>query len=283
MAAVGLGMAITVGSGFEAGARAFEAAGATRYLRIGSALASGLLLVGVATLAVPGRLGLPNSGLDETLAFTSEANPGRALLIGDEAAMPGGGRSLPGGIHYRVVSTPAPRLWEAWPSPARAGNEALVDALASALSGSSFRLGEDLAAFGIGWIVTTGSQSAVNALDAQLDLFPLALPDMRAYEVEVPAPRAIDGTGTEWTSTGSAYVGPGGGGTVRLAENADSRWGDSAQSWSPDGWANLVTTESSVIEFGPISRLRLAALAALLWAGLLVLATAAIRDRQPES
>jgi GT2 family glycosyltransferase len=283
MAAVGLGMAVMAGSGFEVGARAFEAHGTTRYLRILSALASGLLLIGVTTLAVPGRLGFPSTGLTETLAFTAEANPGRALLIGDEAAMPGGGRLLPGGIHYRVVSTPNPRLWEAWPTPELAGDEALGDVLASALSGSSFRLGEDLAAFGIGWIVTTGSQPVINALDAQLDLFPLALPDTRAYEVEVAAPRAIDGSGTEWTSTGSAYVGPSSGGTVRLAENADTRWGDSALAWSRDGWANQVTTDSSVIEFGPIGQLRMAALAALIWAGLLILATAAIRGREPPS
>ncbi|NNC93803.1 MAG: glycosyltransferase family 2 protein [Acidimicrobiia bacterium] len=283
MAAVGLGLAIIAGTGFETGARAFEAQGTTRYLRVVSALASGLLLVGVATLAVPGRLGFPSSGLTETLAFTAEANPGRALLIGDEATMPGGGRLLPGGMHYRVVSTPAPRLWEAWPSPARAGNAALADALTSALSGSSFRLGEDLAAFGIGWIVTTGSQPVIKALDAQLDLFPLALPDTRAYEVEVPAPRAIDAGGTEWTSVGSAYIGPAGGGTVRLAENADTRWGDSALSWEQDGWANQVTTGSSVIEFGPVGRLRLAAIAALIWTGVLVLAAAAIREQEPGS
>jgi hypothetical protein len=281
MAAVGLGLAVVVGGGFESGARAFEARGATRYLRVVSALASGLLLVGVATLAVPGRLGLASSGLSETLAFTAEADPGRAVLIGDEATMPGGGSPLPGGSHFRVVSTPAPRLWEAWPSPERAGDAALAEVLTGALSGSSFRLGEDLAAFGIGWIVTTGSQPVINALDAQLDLFPLALPDTRAYAVEVPAARAVDVTGTEWISTGSAYVGPAGGGTVRLAENADTRWGDSALAWAQDGWANRVTTESSVIEFGPISQLRLAALAALIWAGLLVLATAAIRERQP--
>jgi hypothetical protein len=281
MAAVGLGMAVVVGAGFEAGSQAFEAHGATRYLRIVSALASGLLLVGVATLAVPGRMGLPSSGLTDTLAFTAEANPGRALLIGNEATMPGGGRLLPGGIHYRVVSTPQPRLWEAWPSPLRSGDAALADALSSALSGSSFRLGEDLATFGIGWIVTTGSRPVINALDAQLDLFPLALPDTRAYEVEVPAPRAVDAAGNEWVVSGLAYVGPAGGGTVRLAENADPRWGDSAQAWSQDGWANRVTTESSVIEFGPISELRLAALAALVWTGLLVLATAAIREGQP--
>ncbi len=64
-----------------------------------------------------------------------------------------------------------------------------------------------------------------------------------------------------------------------MAENADTRWGDSALSWSQDGWANQVTTGASVIEFGPISQLRLAALGALIWTGLLVLATAAIRER----
>jgi len=280
LGAVGLGMAAVVGAGFEAAARAFETGGPQRYLRLLAGLASALLVVGVITLALPGRLGFPSDGLAETLSFPAEAAPGRALLIGDEAIMPDGGRLLPGGIHYRVVSTPLPRLWEAWPTPELAGDTALADTLAAALSGGSFRLGEELAAFGIGWIVTTGSQPLTNALDAQLDLLPLALPDTRAYQVEVPAPRAIDESGTEWVSTGVAYAGPVGGGTVRLAENADTRWADPS-SWEQDGWANRVTTGSPVIEFGPIRALRLAALVAVGWVSLLVLGTAAIRERKP--
>ncbi len=282
LAAVGLGLAAVAGAGFEAGARAFEARGPQRFARLLGGVAAGLLVVGVVTIALPGRLGFPSEGLTETLSFTAEATPGRALLIGDESIMPGGGRLLPGGIHYRVVSTPAPRLWEAWPAPELRGDAALADALASALSGASSRLGEELATFGIGWIVTTGSQPLTSALDAQLDLVPLALPDTRAYQVEVPAPRAIDQTGTEWVSTGVAYVGPVGGGTVRLAENADTRWGDPA-SWEPDGWANRVTTELPIIEFGPIGQLRAAALVSLIWAGVLVLGAAAIREREPEA
>ena len=46
----------------------------------------------------------------------------------------------------------------------------------------------------------------------------------------------------------------------------------------PDGWANRVTVESGLVEFGPIGRLQSAALVALIWSGLLVLAAAAVRE-----
>ncbi len=280
LVAVGVGMSVIVGAGLETAARSFETAGVNRYLRLLAGLGPVLLLVGTITIALPGRLGLPASGLVDTLAFTSETAPGRALLIGDEAAMPGGGQALAGGIHYRVVSTPVPWLWEAWPTPQQAGDLALGAAVSSALSGEDFRLGEKLAEFGIGWIVATGEGPITAALDAQLDLLPLALTDTRAYQVEVPAPRAIDSTGTEWISTGVGYVGPGGERTIRIAENADTRWGDR---WEPDGWANRVTVDDGLVQFGPVGRLKWAALVGLIWTGLLALGAAAIRERGSRS
>ncbi len=276
MAAVGVGLAAVAGAAFETGARAFAVSAPGRYARLLAGLLAALLVAGSLTLALPGRFGFPEAGLEETLSFTAQTTPGRALLLGDENMMPGGGHSLPGGIHYRVVSTPVPRLWEAWPTPELAGDVALTSALAKALSGGDFRLGEALAPFGIQWIITTGSRPLDAALDAQLDLMPLALPRTSAYRVEVPAPRAVDDSGREWVSTGTGYVGPAGGGTVRLAENGDTRWGEI---WEQDGWANRVTVPGPLIEFGPIRQLRVAAFVALVWAGLLVLGSAAIRER----
>jgi len=275
LVAVGVGMGVIVGAGFETAARALESTGPNRYLRVLAGVGAALLLIGTITIALPGRLGLPASGLADTLAFTSEAAPGRVLLIGDEGAMPGGGLVLAGGLHFRVVATPVPHLWEAWPTPEQAGDLALGAAVSAALSGEEFRLGENLATFGIGWIVATDAGAVTSALDAQLDLLPLALPDTRAYQVEVAAPRAVDSTGTRWISSGVDYSGPAGERTVRIAENGDSRWGDQ---WEPDGWANRVTVESGLVEFGPIGRLKSAALVALLWSGLLVLAAAGVRE-----
>ncbi|MBT8164105.1 MAG: hypothetical protein KJO97_01030 [Acidimicrobiia bacterium] len=276
LAVVGVGMAVIVGAALETAARSFETAGPLRYLRILAGVGAGLLLIGTITIAIPGRLGLPSSGLADTLAFTNEAAPGRVLLVGSEGAMPGGGQALEGGTHIRLVSTPVPRLWEAWPTPEAEGDRALAEAVTAALSGEDFRLGESLAEFGVGWIVTTGEGAITSTLDAQLDLLPLALPDTRAYQVDVAAPRAIDSTGTEWRSTGVAYEGPAGERTVRIAENADTRWGDQ---WEKDGWANRVTVTTGVVEFSPIGRLKSAALGALIWVGLLVISVAAIRER----
>lgn len=280
MAAVGLGIAAVAGAAFEAGARAFEVSGPRLYLRLVAWTAAAVLTLGTITLALPGRLGFPSSGLTETLSFTVEGVASRALLLGDEAGMPGGGRPLTDTLHYRVVSTPAPRLVEAWPTTERLGDRALQEALAGALSGASFRLGEQLAGFGIGWIVVIGDGGPTDSLDAQLDLLPLALPATRAYQVEVPAPRAIDTTGTEWLATGSGYAGPVGTRTVRLADNADSRWG---QRWEQVDWANQVTVEDGEVEFGPIGPLRRAAFVSLLWTAALVLAVAAVREREPSS
>jgi len=280
LAAVGVGMGVIAGAGFETAARSFETAGIGRELRALAGAGATLLLIGTITIALPGRIGLPSSGLADRLAFTNEAAPGRALLIDDEAALPGGGRALDGGVNIRVVTTPVPRLWEAWPTSKGAGDIALAQAVSAALSGEDFRLGERLAQFGIGWIVTSDEGPLAAALDAQLDLLPLALPDTQAYQVEASAPRGVDSTGTEWISTGIAYTGPAGERTVRIAENADTRWGDE---WEQDGWANRVTVDTGRVEFGPIGRLKTAALGALVWSGLLVIAMAAIRERGSRS
>ena len=50
----------------------------------------------------------------------------------------------------------------------------------------------------------------------------------------------------DWILNGTGYVGPSSGGTVRLAENADSRW---AEQWEQDEWGNRVTVDGGVIEF----------------------------------
>ena len=92
---------------------------------------------------------------------------------------------------------------------------------------------------------------------------------MLAYELEVPAPRAVDNTGRTWEWEGPDYVGPPGERSVRIAENGDARWGDR---WQADGWANVVTTETGRVRFGPVGVLRSAALAAGAWFAVLLVA-----------
>jgi GT2 family glycosyltransferase len=276
--AAGLGMAILVGAGFEVGARTFEAVDSRRYLRVVSAVTAAALLIGTVTVALPGRLGFPSEGLTDTLSFTAEGGPSRALLIGAEQAMPGGGRELTEFLRYRVVSAPEPSMLEAWPTQPREGDDVLEVAVAAAISGTSFRLGQELAEFGIGWVVVLGDGDPPVALDAQLDLARLAVPAIRAYQVEGVAPRAVDSEGTAWLASSGDFVGPARELTVRIADNADRRWGER---WAADGWANLVTTDEGVIEFGPIGALRRAALVSLIWLGGLVLGAAVVREGSP--
>ena len=108
------------------------------------------------------------------------------------------------------------------------------------------------------------------------DLLPLALPDTIAYQVELPAPRAVSDSGVVWLPSGVGFTGPADGGVVRLAENADPRW---ASTWEQDGWANRVTADSGTIAFGPIGSRRTAALVSLVWFGLLIVVVAGVRER----
>ncbi len=267
LAVVGLGVAMLAGAALELGAEAFASLGWRRYSSLIASVAASVLLLGTITLAIPGRAGFAAAGFDEAIGFAAEDQPGRILIVGDEAEIPGGGRPITGAVSYRVFSTPQPRLWEAWPSPARAGDKALADVLAATLDGSTFRLGTELEPFGVRWILAIEAGPVSEALDAQLDLFPLGLADVKAYKVEVDSQRAVDTVGGVWAWEGPDYVGPAGPRSVRIAENGDTRWGDSSQA---AGWANLVTTDSGRIRFGPIGSLQAAAWVALGWSVLLI-------------
>jgi hypothetical protein len=264
------------GAALELGAEAFASYGWRRYSSLIASVAASALLLGTITLALPGRAGFAADGFDEAIGFAAEDQPGRILIIGDEAQIPGGGRALTGAVGYRVFSTPRPRMWEAWPSPVRAGDRALANVLAATLDGSTFRLGAELEQFGVRWIMATEAGRVSEALDAQLDLFPLGLADVKAYKVEADSQRAVDTARGIWIWEGPDYVGPAGPRSVRVSENGDSRWGESSQA---AGWANLVTTDSGRIRFGPIGSLQTAAWVALGWSALLVVGAALGRLR----
>ncbi len=152
----------------------------------------------------------------------------------------------------------------------------MTDVLVGALEGSSFRLGAELEQFGVRWILATESGQVSDALDGQLDLFPLGLADVKAYEVEADSQRAFDTSGAAWVWEGPDYVGPAGPRTVRLAENGDERWGESRLAAD---WANLAATDSGRLRFGPIQTLQIAAWVALGWAALLTVAALVVRRK----
>ena len=144
------------------------------------------------------------------------------------------------------------------------------------MAGSSFRLGAELEQFGVRWILATEPGQVSDVLDGQLDLFPLGLADVKAYEVEADSQRAVDTTGDSWVWEGPDYVGPEGTRTVRLAENGDDRWGEG---WEAGDWANLATTESGRVRFGPIQTLQVSSWVALGWAALLTVGTLVVRRK----
>ncbi|MDH3607482.1 MAG: glycosyltransferase, partial [Acidimicrobiia bacterium] len=73
MAMAGVGMALVVGAGLETGGRWLDVHGAARGVRLVAALLASSLVVGTLTLAIPGRLGFPASGLSDVLSFTAES------------------------------------------------------------------------------------------------------------------------------------------------------------------------------------------------------------------
>lgn len=270
LAAAGIGTALVVGGSLEFGARALGVDGGRRAAALVGVTAALAVLVGTVTMALPGRLGFPTTGIVEELAFTDQAAPARTLLIGPEGDLPGDARPLGAGTSYRLLSAPDPRLWEAWLSPSRVGDEALAAALSNVINGQTFRFGEDLAPFGVRWIVVLEGSNLDEVFESQLDLAPLGIAGFAAYELENPVPRAVDATGRTWQWEGPDYTGPTGQQTVRIAENRDSRWGDQ---WEPDGWANVVTATEGRVSFGPVPMLRTAAIVGLGWLGALILSS----------
>ncbi len=78
---------------------------------------------------------------------------------------------------------------------------------------------------------------------------------------EVEAVRAQAGDGTVWSWDSPDYRGPvRSQGSVRVAENADRRWGPGP--WRQAGWANEVSAAEGVASFEPHEPYRREAMAA---------------------
>ena len=226
------------------------------------------ILVGLTSLipAPAGRMGLPDERFD-TLAFASsraEAHgPDRVLLTGPPETLPGQHRVLPDGTPYRLIGGLLDYP-QAWLPEARLGDAALEATLVGLIDGEQLRPGELLARFGIRWVAATGPSPIADAMSAQLDMRPLAGlfvgESGGVWENDVPAYRAVTDGGVAWSWVAPGYEGRQAGGSVRIAENADHRWGPGA--WQQDGWANRVPAEAGVATFGGVGSFRFQARAA---------------------
>lgn len=243
-------------------------------LGIAGAVGSVLLVLG----AIPsGRAGLP---ADEwgTLAFADSRagshGTDRLLLIGPGTNMPGEFRRLDDGTAYRLIGG-FPTFEQAWLPNPRLGDEALASTLENLADGSELRPGEALAAFGVRWVVFTGESVLSEVMTAQLDLRPLPQLVYEVYESEIDGFRAVTDSGFPWTWESPDYVGRAGEGTVRIAENADPRWGP--DDWQQRDWANEVSTTDGLARFGGVAAFRLQARLAGLLALILLAASLAGR------
>ena len=180
------------------------------------------------------------------------------LLVGPGSTLPGETSDVRG-AEYRVTSAPVPMLTEAWlPAPV-ASDQAFGRLLESAIDGETFRIGEQLATFGVRWIVVTGESPLEAIFSRQLDLLPLEGLRRPTFIVDNPAAaRAATSDGEAWHRTPRGYEGePAPGERLRIAESADARWGSG--DWEQVTWANEVDAGSGEARFEPISSRRIQA------------------------
>jgi hypothetical protein len=264
LAAASLGLAVVVGSGLEFGSRR-KALRGWRSAAGHAAGAAGVLFVAATLLlAGPGRAGLPDDTLTGVYDFAAseDTSPGRILAFGPD--LPGTERTIEG-LGYRVFDPPFPYSWEAYLNEPRLGDEALHGFLESLLEGRERRAGNALAEFGIAWVVFTEPSPLQRLLESQLDLFALRSLDFPVYRNEVPAAPAVEEDGTRWLADGTGYRSPDGraNGSLRIADNADYRWGPGA--WEQVDWANQLSGAPAAVKFEAYTPRRLMAFGAGVW------------------
>jgi hypothetical protein len=158
-----------------------------------------------------------------------------------------------------------PPLSEAWLPAETSVDAALALVLEDLILGETFRAGEELAPFGIRWVISVGETPLEEVFDGQLDLIPLSTPEGVALTMEEIVPvRAYTADGEPWARSGAGYVGPAGSGTVFVAETANGRWGPD---WQQAEWGNQLATVDGRADFATIPSRRNQAVAA----GVLVL------------
>ena len=275
--AVSLGVAIVAGAAMEVGGRRSGMTSLRRPMAWLGVIAGVLMVVSTLGVLGDGRAGLPDSDVGQRLAFalpSEDTAPTRMLLFGSEDALPGTVRTIEG-LGYRVIG-PDPRSWDVYLPAPRLGDEALEGVLGELLNGTTRRVGEALAPFGIGWVLFYEDSALERRFKTQLDIVPLHSLDIPAFRNEVHGLRAATDDGTAWLRDGTGYVvNEASGPSVRIAENADFRWGPGE--WSQDDWANRVPTTGGIATFAAHEPRRTEAILALAWFSLLVLGAVVLR------
>jgi len=255
MAVAALGSAIVVGVAFEVIRQLRLVTGWRRLVAGVGVVAAAAVTASTVLVVLPGRGGLPADDLNRVMGFTAAAtgDPGssRVLLIGPVDELPGQSRTVRG-APYRVVSAPQPALWEAWLPERGAADEAFEATLDAIIDGESFRAGDDLAQFGIRWVIFTGDTPLTTVFDGQLDLAPLDGLPAPTYASEAANPvRAVTDGGAPWRWTGTGYVGePDATARVVISELANTRWGPARVE---AGWGNDLSAADGEITFRAIA------------------------------
>jgi hypothetical protein len=276
LVAVSLGVAAVAGASLELYGRRDRLRGPMSFVGMIAVGAGVGLVLATVLLVGPGRAGLPQDRFREVFTFAApgDAPPSRVLAFGSAGSLPGESRDLEG-LRYRVITPPIPRSWDTYLNEPRLGDDELHRFLDRMLDGEERRAGETLARFGIGWVAFMESSPLETLFEAQLDMVALRSLDVPVFRNEIPAPRASAADGTVWEPAGTGYRAPGGASPadVRVAENADDRWGPG--DWRQDGWANVVAAEADRVDFGGYRPRTMLAAGAAGWLALLVVAAAA--------
>ncbi len=242
----------SVGISVIAGAALMEQRRGMQWTRWLGGLMVIVLSVAVFPYVFLGRGGLPGYEFDRLVRFTvtDAADPGqgssRILLIGAPGTLPGDSRPLTDALSFRVVSAPGPNISELWLPSERIGDIEMEAILKRVLDGDTIRGGSELAPFGIRWIIATSPNPLTPRLRGQLDLAELGQAPDGAFEIEPWISRAVDDRGNKWLFSLPDYQFAGDGGTsVRIAENADDRWGPG--DFVQDVWAGVVENGNSEV------------------------------------
>lgn len=271
--AVSLGTGGVVGAATGFGSHRKDARGLSYALGMVAVFTAAGLVAATALVAAPGRAGLPSDEYRDAFTFATAAGgvPSRILLLGPADTLPGESRDFEG-LGYRVVDAPYPRNWDAYLHEPRLGDEALFAFLETMLDGELRRAGAELAEFGIGWVAFTEESQMQVLFESQLDMVALRSFSLPVYRNEASAAVVAGSDGVAWERQGTGFVstdGPGGI-PVRIAQNADFRWGPG--DWEQADWANVVRVAvgGDSVSFAVESSRHTMALGALGWFLLLV-------------
>jgi hypothetical protein len=247
-----IGLAVVGGAAFDALHQLDSHRPARRAGAVPGVIA-GLVLAGTFIFIVAdGSLGLGEDRYSEPFEFTTARQaahgPDRVLVIGGEDDLPGDSR-LAGDVTYRVFQGPEPTLPEARLHPGLAGDRELASILIELGAAGSLRPGEQLASFGIRWVVFLEASPLEDAFAQKLDVKPLPLTNFEAvYENLAPSPVAGEVNGQPWRAAGNGFEGSPSAARVRLAVNADDGWQSEP---AADGWALTVSAADGRTNYTP--------------------------------